>query len=105
MSEGTARLLVFALVAFGIGWTAFSLTWLKREDFTTSRFLLRIGSACPQLNTLFVLLAFVLACDAMPSVDKWTVLSVVVGMYLLGHAQWPIEKPPHDGVPAYNRGR
>lgn len=93
-SEATAKLVAFALVSSSIGWTTFALVWLRREDLTTSRLLLRIGSACPQLNTLFVLLAFVLACEAMPSVNRWVVLSVVVGMYLLGHAQWPIENTP-----------
>lgn len=91
MDQELARLIISVLVIGGVGWTILCLAWLKREDLTTSKFLYRIGNHSPQLNSLLILLSYALACDAMPSVDRWIILVVIIGMYLMGHAQWPVD--------------
>ena len=90
MDQEIARVIISILVITGVSWTIISLAWFKREDWTTSHLLYRMGSHTPQLNTLLILLCYALACDALAIVNRWMVLVIIIGMYLLGHAQWPI---------------
>lgn len=91
MDPETAKIIGWILVVGGIGWTVLCRVFL-REEWATSHFLFKIGNSCPPLNTLFMLLAYTLICDAFPGVNHWDVLLVVISMYLMGHAQWPLDR-------------
>ena len=89
MPPWLAWTLIGLLTYSGLGWTLWARLKLGVEPLTTSYQIRRAFEACPQIGILLMLISFALLCDAIPGVNRWMLLFlVVVPLYLLGHSLW-----------------
>ena len=82
-----ARIALVVCTLGGIGWTTYARLYLT-EAHTTSMIFRKLFEACPQMGILLMLVVYATICSALPEVNRWLLLLILIAGYCLGHSLW-----------------